>query len=90
MKKKSPVKRVSKSKVYTTTKRKSPKRKSPKRKSPIKRKSKSLSKCRDLLSKKIGINIREFNNQKFFSRQQAIAAAYSQVKKMSPKCKKYF
>ena len=43
--------------------------------------------CKDMLKKKIKINIHE---GKYSSRKQAIAVAYSQVKKRSPICKKVF
>jgi hypothetical protein len=43
--------------------------------------------CKEQLKKKIDINIKE---GKFSSRKQAIAVAYSQVKKRSPVCKKVF
>lgn len=43
--------------------------------------------CRKLLSEKIGINIRE---RRYKSPKQAIAVAYSQVRKSHPKCKRFF
>lgn len=47
--------------------------------------TKDLSKmyCRYKVSKKISTNIKE---NKYKSREQAIAVSYSQVKKDSPKC----
>jgi hypothetical protein len=50
------------------------------------RRSKRIpSKCKDYLSKKIGINIREGI---YKSNAQAIAVAYSQVSKKHPSCKR--
>ena len=43
--------------------------------------------CNKKLSGKIRINIKE---GRFSSRKQAIAVAYSQVKKKSPMCNKFF
>jgi hypothetical protein len=59
----------------------------------VRRKSKSRTprksgKCRDLLSKKIAINIREYKEGRYVSPAQAIAVSYSQVQKKSPKCRK--
>jgi len=56
------------------------------RKSPVK--SRYRSKCKKYLSKKIGINMREFNNGLYKSKAQAIAVAYSQVRKSHPNCKR--
>jgi N-acetylmuramoyl-L-alanine amidase CwlA len=64
------------------------------RKSSRKSVRKSMGKrersCKDLLKEKVGINIGEFENGRFSSKKQAIAVAYSQVKKMKPSCGKYF
>ena len=65
------------------------------RRSIISRKSRnSMGKrertCKDLLKDKVGINMGEFEDDRFVSRKQAIAVAYSQVKKMKPSCSKYF
>ena len=46
--------------------------------------------CKDLLKEKVGINLKEYEDGRYVSRQQAIAVAYSQVKKMKPSCGKYF
>ncbi len=46
--------------------------------------------CKDLLKEKVRINMDEFKDGRFVSRQQAVAVAYSQVKKMKPSCSKYF
>lgn len=64
-----------------------------KMKSRIKRsrrrsRSRSRSKCKKYLSKKIGINIAEFYNGFYMSKPQAIAVAYSQVRKSHPHCKR--
>ena len=42
--------------------------------------------CNKRVSQKVGINIRE---GKYSSHQQAIAVAYSQVRKMYPSCRKF-
>jgi hypothetical protein len=55
------------------------------------RKSKSRkrkSKCVKYLQKKIGINMKELKNGLYVSRSQAIAVAYSQVRKKHPSCKR--
>ena len=44
--------------------------------------------CRDMLSSKIAINMREYKNGRFKSPKQAIAVAYAQVLKQSPGCKR--
>jgi len=46
--------------------------------------------CKNLLKKKISINLNEYKDGVFKSRKQAIAVSYNQVKKMRPSCKKYF
>ena len=56
-----------------------------------KRRSKSKcksSKCKKYLQKKIGINISEFKNGLYVSKSQAIAVAYSQVRKKHPSCRR--
>ena len=72
-----------------STKRKSVKIKSTKRKS-IKRKSRksvymTKKKCKSLLSKQIKKNSKKYSNHK-----QAIAIAYSQIKRKHKNCKKHF
>jgi hypothetical protein len=78
-------------------------RRKSKRKSRRKSRRKSSSKkytkpngmtCKEFLSKKIANNTREFNagtllsnGRKITSRQQAIAIAYSIVRKSNPRCK---
>lgn len=52
------------------------------------RKSKSKSKCKNYLRKKIAINMEEFKKKRFVSPAQAIAVAYSQVRKKHPACKR--
>jgi len=66
--------------------RKSVKRKSTKRKS-VKRKSVYMTKkkCKSLLSKQIKKNSKKYSNHK-----QAIAIAYSQIKRKHKNCKKHF
>ena len=44
--------------------------------------------CRDMLSSKIAINMREYKKGRFKSPKQAIAVAYAQVSKKSPACKR--
>jgi hypothetical protein len=46
--------------------------------------------CKNLLKKKVEKNLKEYGKGKYSSRSQAIAVAYSQVKKMSPSCRKVF
>jgi hypothetical protein len=46
--------------------------------------------CKNLLKKKVEKNLKEYGQGKYSSRSQAIAVAYSQVKKMSPSCRKVF
>ena len=60
------------------------------RKSIRRRRSRSKSKCRKYLSKKIAINIDEFKRGLFKSKKQAIAVSYSQVRKKHPACKRIF
>ena len=81
-------------KSLTGGKRKSIKRKSVKRKSrksvkkkSIKRKSVYMTKkkCKSLLSKQIKKNSKKYSNHK-----QAIAIAYSQIKRKHKNCKKHF
>jgi hypothetical protein len=50
-----------------------------------KRRSKRSKRCRSLLGKKIGINIREGI---YANKAQAIAVAYSQVRKRYPSCRR--
>ena len=52
------------------------------------RKSKSKGKCKTYLSKKIGINMAEYRQGMYVSPAQAIAVAYSQVRKSHPTCKR--
>jgi len=50
----------------------------------------TLQDCKNKLSDKIRVNMREFKKGNFKSRKQAIAVSYSQVKKKYPECKKFF
>ena len=45
------------------------------------------AKCQKLLSNKIGINMAEYKQGRYSSPKQAIAVAYSQVRKAHPTCK---
>ena len=47
-------------------------------------------KCRELLSKKIKLNMIEYKKGKWVSRAQAIAVSYRQITKKYPKCKRFF
>ena len=47
----------------------------------------TLARCKTALKEKIKINMREYNNGKYSNRKQAIAVAYSQIKKKYPQCK---
>lgn len=48
---------------------------------------KKSAKCQKLLGKKIGINMAEYKQGRYTSPKQAIAVAYSQVRKDHPGCK---
>lgn len=48
----------------------------------------SRSPCRQHLSKKIAINMKEYKEGRYVSPKQAVAVSYSQVKKLYPRCKK--
>ena len=62
-------------------------KKSKSKSKPKTKKSKSL--CKKRLAKKIAINMREMKDEeKYVSRAQAIAVAYSQVQKKYPGCKR--
>jgi len=56
-------------------------RKSSKRKSPKK------SVCKQRLSDKIKVNMKEWKDGKYKTQQQALAVSYAQIKKMFPHCK---
>lgn len=47
----------------------------------------TLSRCKEALQEKIRINMREYNEGRYVNRKQAIAVAYSQIKKKYPQCK---
>jgi hypothetical protein len=57
---------------------------------PRKNMSKKSRRCKNLLKKKIEINLKEYGKGKYVSRSQAIAVSYSQVKKKNPSCSRYF
>jgi hypothetical protein len=44
------------------------------------------SRCRKILSRKIGKNMKEYKKGRYSSREQAIAVSYSQVRKSNPSC----
>ena len=92
------TRRKSKRKRKTRKSRKSPKKRKT-RKSHKKRKTRKITikkripkgkRCSDLLSNKIRINMKEYKKGKYVSRAQAIAVAYSQVRKEYPSCKPVF
>jgi hypothetical protein len=61
------------------------------RKSPRKSaKRVTKSSCQRSLQKKIAINMDEYKQGRYVSRQQAVAVSYSQVKKARPGCSRYF
>ena len=68
----------------------------PKRSSRSRRKSRlkatymTEERCKEALKEKIRINIREYKEGKYISRQQAIAVAYSTLSRKHPNCKKIF
>lgn len=76
---------MAKSRKYSRKKSRSPKRKSLKKSSV-----RTKSACNKLLKKKIRKNMDEYKSGRYSSRQQALAVSYSQVKKMSPYCSRYF
>ncbi len=57
---------------------------------PKRKMSRNSRRCKNLLKKKVEKNLKEYGKGKYSSRSQAIAVAYSQVKKMSPSCRKVF
>ncbi len=68
--------------------RRSRSRRSRRRRSAKKYKKPKGMTCKEFLSKKIASNIREFKTKsKFKSREQAIAVAYSQVRRGNLRCK---
>ena len=60
------------------------------KKSYRKKMSRNSRRCKNLLKKKIEKNIKEYGKGKYVSRSQAIAVAYSQVKKSNLSCRKVF
>lgn len=61
-----------------------------KRKTSKKRsyKRSSSTRCKNLLKKKIEINIKEYKKGRYVSRAQAVAVSYSQIKKKHPSCRR--
>lgn len=49
----------------------------------------AIGKCRQMVYKKVSINLKEYKQGRYLSPQQAIAVAYSQIRKKHPSCKKY-
>ena len=82
--------RNTKRKSTRNTKRKSIRKSIRKSKRKSIRKSPQEKKCRKMLAKKIAINMEEYRQGRFLYPKQAVAVSYSQVKKKSPKCRKYF
>ena len=80
------VLKVSKKPKSVSRPRPRPKSVSRPRSNSVKKTKKKPSKCKQYLSDKIAENIRE---GKFKTRQQAIAVAFSQVKKSHPQCKRF-
>ena len=83
-------KRKSRSRSRRRSKRRSrrrSKRRSRRRSRSHKRSYMTLARCKTALKEKIKINMREYNNGKYSNRKQAIAVAYSQIKKKYPQCK---
>ena len=90
IKSKHAISRTSKRKTKISKKRTSKHKTKTNKKRTSKRSKRNLSKkfCRSKLSEKIRINMREYKsgNKKIKSPLQAIAIAYSQIKKKYPKC----
>ena len=76
-----------------TSRRRSSRRRTSRRRTSRRRSSRrkntymTVSRCKSALKEKIRINTREYNNGKYANRKQAIAVAYSQIKKNYPQCK---
>jgi len=47
----------------------------------------TVARCKSVLKEKIKINMKEYNDGKYANRKQAIAVAYSQIKRQYPQCK---
>ena len=62
------------------------------RKSTSRSRTRRLTKdaCEKHLKRKIGKNMSEYKSGRYSSRAQAVAVAYSQVKKKHPSCSRYF
>ena len=84
-KKPGPKPKRSKSRSKSRSRRKS-KRRSRKRKTTYM----TEARCKSELKEKIKINMREYKEGKYNSRQQAIAVAYSVLSRKYPNCKKIF
>jgi len=83
----SPSRRISRRSAKRITNRKSRSRKS---ETSYRFKSNTHKKgCREMLSDKISINMKEYKKGRYSSPKQSIAVSYSQIKKMYPKCSTY-
>ena len=51
-------------------------------------KRRSSTRCKNLLKKKIEINMKEYKKGRYISRAQAVAVSYSQIKKKHPSCRR--
>ena len=65
-------------------------KKSRSRKTSRKVSRKTRKSCESYLRKKIRANMKEYNEGRYASRQQAIAISYSQTRKRFPSCSRYF
>ena len=87
-------KKVSKKSSKKSSKKVSKKSSKKSSKKVSKKSSKQLlrkkEECNDFLKEKIRANIQEYKDGRFSSRQQAVAVSYSQVRKASPHCRRYF
>lgn len=79
-----------KKKSMRKSRRKSVRKSVRKSKRKSRRQSPQEKKCRKMLAKKVAINMEEYREGRFLYPKQAVAVSYSQVKKKSPKCRKYF
>jgi hypothetical protein len=52
-------------------------------------KKKPKGKCKTYLEQKIALSLAEYKKGNYQTRQQAIAVAYSQVRKKHPRCKQF-
>jgi len=76
----------SKSRDRTRVSRKKSPRRVKRQISPVRTKAQ----CNSFLRRKIKKNMNEYKQGRYVSRQQALAVSYSQLKKKSPYCSRYF